>query len=133
MGERQRPITVAIIGAAALIIAAMMTTMLPKTSGPNPAPAPPTTTHSVIDVAPVPPPPIEPDGFPTTKSEVVARFGGTLGEWTPRPPNGWIYRATISGALTFTVPTGCVVDDPGGRHQPGERINATQLTVYCPA
>jgi hypothetical protein len=123
---------VAIVGAAALIIAAVITTMLPTISGPNPVPAPATTTHSVIDVAP-PPPPATPDGFAATKSEIVARFGGTLGEWTPRPPDGWAYRATISRALTFTVPAGCVVDDPIGRHKPGEHITATELTVYCPA
>jgi hypothetical protein len=132
MGGKHRPVAVSIIAAAALIIAALVTTMLPQTSGPNPALAPPTSIHtsSVIDVAPPPP---EPDGFPTTKPEVIARFGGTLGEWTPRPPNGWVYRATISGARMFTVPPGCVVDDPSGRHQPGEPINATQLAVYCPA
>jgi hypothetical protein len=129
---RRRPVTVALVGATALIIAVVITTMLPKTSGPNPVPPPAATTHHVIDVAP-PPPPVEPDVFATTKSDIVARFGGTLGEWTPRPPNGWDYRATVSGALTFPVPAGCSVDDLRGRHQPGEQIKATQLTVYCPA
>lgn len=123
---------VAIVGAAALIIAVVITTMLPAIGGPNPVPAPATTTHSVIEMAP-PPPPVTPDGFATTKSEIVARFGGTLGEWTPRPPNGWVYRATISGALTVTVPAGCVVDDPIGRHRPGKQITATELTIYFPA
>ena len=55
------------------------------------------------------------------------------GRVDPRPPNGWAYRATISRALTFTVPAGCVVDDAIGRHKPGEHITATELTIYCPA
>jgi len=70
--------------------------------------------------------------YPANADEAAKTIGGTADEWSPVGSNGWAYRNKQggTGALSFTVPSGCLVDTPAGRFNPGEQITATDFTIY---
>jgi hypothetical protein len=127
---------VAVVTAGAIVALVTARSTVTKEPSPSASPSPPATT--VVIYGPPPRAPATTLGaFPKTTQDVVVKFGGTVDEWMALPPNGWVYRGTSSGALNFTVPAACLVDDPTGRHRPGEHVDAAELTstvrrdAYC--